>query len=209
MATDKTIHSLKELQLKMPAIIKQYGSNNDFTLIALANPIAALEKTGLTFTDAAKEEIEAHVRFGKDGAQRYSALKESIAATAGAPLDLKNTGLLADTILRLAGSGTALKSKSPNKKEPERPIADIDRARLLDALNTRPGNSGDQWQDRLAAFSSVHPLIPLLLEYRRLEGEHSAFAAPQDIPAIEKKLRSTPLTNVVFSLKRNSTDAPR
>ena len=52
----ETIQSLKELQLKMPAIIKQYGSDNNLTHIALANPIIALERAGLKFTDEAKKD---------------------------------------------------------------------------------------------------------------------------------------------------------
>jgi hypothetical protein len=192
----------------MPAIIKQYGSNNDFTRIALASPIAALEKTGLKFTDAAKEEIEAHVRFGKEGAKRFTELKENIFSAAGSRIDLKNNAQIAETILYLAGEKDTRKSASAKQAgEPLHYV--IDRAKLTTAINTPPKKTADGWQDSLAEFRAVNPLIPLLLEYRQMDAGNSAFADAKDIPAIEKKLKNTPLSNVVFSLKRNSSDNPK
>ncbi len=73
----ETIQSLKELQMRMPAIIDQYGSDNNFTKIALANPIIALERAGFHLTDSAKNEIEQYVRFGKEGLEKLHSLKEN------------------------------------------------------------------------------------------------------------------------------------
>jgi hypothetical protein len=203
------IQSLKDLQLKMPAIINQYGKDNNLTKLALANPIAALERAGLTFTNEAKEEIETHVRFGKEGAKYYDDLKEKINAAAGTSIDLKNRELVADTIVRLAKQNDTSKPQKQIKKDDYQANIVIDRQKLLTTLNSPPKKTNNQWQDALSEFSAVHPLIPLLIQFRQMDAENPAFASSKDIPAIEERLRKSPFTNVVFSLKRNNTDTPK
>ena len=203
------IHSLKELQLKMPAIIKQYGSDNNFTQIALANPILALEKTGLTFTDEAKAEIEAYVRFGKEDLARYVALKEKIDSIAGSKIDLANNDQVVDAVIRLVGQPDKIKPGTQTKKMPDPVVKIIDRDKLASALKSPPKKINDQWQDSLAEFKSDHPIVPLLMEFRQMESERTGFAQPKDMAGIEEKLRKSPFTNVVFSLKRNNTESPK
>ena len=112
----ETIKTLKELQLKMPAIIKQYGSDNNLTRLAMANPIIALERVGFTFTPDAKEEIESYVRFGKEGAKRIYDLREKINTTVGRKIDIKNSEQLAEAILGEAREKESAKHQPPAKK---------------------------------------------------------------------------------------------
>lgn len=191
---NETIQSLKELQLRMPAIIKQYGSNNDLTHIALANPIIALERTGLKFTDQAKEEIEMYVRFGKEGVKWYNSLKEKIDTLAGTKIDLRNNEQIAEVIFR--------KESAPTKKSSY--TAGHDKEKFMTALNSTPKKTEGRLHDDLAAFTNVHPLIPLLIEYRQIQAEHPPFTHPKDISRIEERLRKGPLMNVVFKLKRDN-----
>jgi len=199
----EVIHSLKELQLKMPAIIKQYGNDNNLTHIALANPIIALERTGLKFTDEAKEEIEKHVRFGKEGAKRYNDLREKINTSAGSKIDLKNHEQIANIIFGVDKQTKASTSPRETKKTLSQED-DIDRGALLIALSTHPKKINNQIHDTLTEFALLHPIIPLLIEYRQIEFERPEFTPPKDISKIEERLRQSPLKNVVFKLKRNN-----
>ena len=52
------ISSLREIQLQVPRILENYADDQELALIALANPLAALEKIGYTFSPSARQEIE-------------------------------------------------------------------------------------------------------------------------------------------------------
>ena len=82
------ISTLKELQLQVPRILEEYADNQELAFIALANPLAALEKIGYSFTPSAREEIEDRIRFGKEGAEKVRQLKETIFIAAGKKFDL-------------------------------------------------------------------------------------------------------------------------
>lgn len=200
----ETIHSLKELQLRMPAIIKEYGNDNSLTLIALANPIIALERTGLKFTDQAKEEIETHARFGKEGASRYNELRKEISKTAGRNIDLKNHEHLEDLVAHLSKPADAAGKHTQTKKTAYLANTPLEREKLLTALQSQPKKINGQWKDSLHAFASLHPLVPLLIEYRRMDVENPGFAHPKDISHIEDRLLKSPFKNVVFSLRRTN-----
>ena len=174
----------------------------------MANPIIALERAGFTFTSEAKEEIESYVRFGKEGAKRIYDLREKINATVGRKIDIKNPEQLADAILSDTGEKELAKQHSPVRKSGYAQKA-ADRAKLLEALKAKPKKVNNQWTDQLTEFASVHPLIPLLIEYRQMESERTGFTDPKDIQHIEQRIRKSPFTNVVFSLQRNRDESPK
>jgi len=192
----------------MPAIIKQYGNDNNLTRLAMANPIIALERTGLTFTPEAKDEIESYVRFGKEGAKRLYDLREKISAAVGGKIDIRNPEQLADAILSKTVETDSTKQQPSVKKSAYRQNS-VDRAKLLEALKARPKKVDNQWVDQLAEFASVHPVVPLLIEYRQMESERTGFTDPKDIQHVEERIRKSPFTSVVFSLQRNRDESPK
>jgi hypothetical protein len=197
------IQSLKDLQLRMPAIINEYGSNNYFTQLALANPLIALERAGFQFTPGAKDEIEHYVRFGRSGLDRLHFLKEAIYKQTGEAFDLDNTEQLTGILLRIADTGKAQPSNS-RQKLTYSSSTPFTRDKLADILMQPPLQHDNEWQDGLQVYAGIHPVMPLLMEYRKMQAEHPRFASPEKIGIIEEKLKTGPLKNVVFTLQRNT-----
>jgi hypothetical protein len=198
MRTD-AINSLKELQLQIPAIFEKYGRDNNFTQIALANPIAALEKIGFQFTERAKDEIETYARFGKEGAKRIAELRAEINDTAGTSVNLNDPNQIVE-IITSSGDRDVLKSSAKARKGSNAETSPVDKAALLKALENPPKKQGSHWQDDLTGFSSIHPVLPLILLYRKLDAENPKFADKKDVSVIHEKLKNGPLKNVVFTL---------
>jgi hypothetical protein len=104
--------SLKELQLALPRILEQHGANADLTRIALVNPIVALQRAGYTFSAAAQQEIEQHIRFGKEGAEKFRELSSSLHGLLGKNIPLDDADKVAAAIGALTG-----KDKQQAEKE--------------------------------------------------------------------------------------------
>jgi hypothetical protein len=206
----ETIQSLKELQVRMPAIIQQFGNDNKFTQIALANPIAALERAGFHFTENAKEEIENYVRFGRTGLDKLQVLRGDIFKYFGGQVNLNNTEALTDAILRVVPPS---EEKTPGKSKQDKTAytssARLQRNELIKILNTEPKPGDKEWHDALQTYSTLHPIFPLVIEYRKMQAENPAFARPEQLRVIEEKLQKLPLKNVVFTLQRNNPDEHR
>lgn len=204
----ETIQSLKDLQMRMPAIIQQYGSDNNFTQIALANPIVALERAGLQFTESAKDEIEHYVRFGREGLDKLHYLKEDIYKHLGGQIDLNNTEQVSDALMRILPQANNEQSfeYEQQTKAAYKPSPQLNRDSLKKMLRTEPKQVDNDWQDDLQPYSSSHAVLPLIIEYRKMQADNPRFAPPEQIPVIEEKLKKLPLKNVVFTLQRNNNN---
>ena len=95
--------SLKELQLALPRILEQHGTNDDLTRIALVNPIIALQRAGYTFSAAARQEIEEHIRFGKEDAVKFRELTGSLHSLLGKKIPLDDAAQVAAAMVSLTG----------------------------------------------------------------------------------------------------------
>jgi hypothetical protein len=60
------------------------------------------------------------------------------------------------------------------------------------------------WQDDLQPYSTLHPVIQLMIDYRKMQADNPPFAPAEQIPVIDEKLKQSPLKNVVFTLQRNN-----
>jgi hypothetical protein len=190
------IHSLHELQLKMPRILEQYGGDRELSLLALANPLEALRKIGFDFTEEAAEEIEAHVRFGKEGAAGYKSLKADIETLAGEKVSAAQPELLADLIIRLSSphSEAATDKKKAKSLRP--------RKEIIALVTQKPVRKGNDIADPLEEIKDLHPVIPKLIALRKLDFLHPGFADKKTIQSINE--RKLPLTQIKFKLNRHS-----
>lgn len=207
------ISSLKELQQQMPRILEQYGKDPSLTLLAFANPLLALEKIGYSFSPAAREEIEAHVRFGKAGAAKMETLKEQIFAAAGKPFDLRDVSALQQNlsaVLSRTAASPDVKAAKP-KAETARekipgpgklalPKEEVDA--ILHSVKQPVKIEGGKVTDPLEAFSSKHAVIAPLLEFRKLEATHARLAEKSVAEALVKQKDKLPLRNISFRMNR-------
>lgn len=207
------ISSLRELQQQMPRILEQHGKDPSLTLLALANPLLALEKIGYSFSPEARDEIEAHVRFGKEGAAKVEALKEQIFAATGKPFDLRDASALQQNL-----SAVLSKAAAPPDIKAGKPKADAVRAKatgadklalpkeevdaILHSVKQPVKVVGGKLTDPLEAFSSKHAVIAPLLEFRRLEVTHPRLAEKSVAEALVKQKDKLPLRNISFRMNR-------
>ncbi len=201
------ISSLKELQLQMPRILGQHGKDPSLTLLAFANPLLALEKVGYSFTPEAKEEITAHVRFGKTGAAAMQLLKEQIFAAAGKPFDLRDAAALQQNLSAILSRDDAKidKPKARAASGPGKlalPQAEIDL--ILGSVKKPVKVEGGKVNDPLEAYRSKHAVIAPLLEYRKLEATHPQLAEKSVAEAVVRQKDKFPLRNISFRMNRSN-----
>ncbi|MBO9153708.1 hypothetical protein ACFOTA_15925 [Chitinophaga sp. GCM10012297] len=204
------ISSLKELQQQMPRIIEQHGKDPSLTFLALANPLLALEKIGYSFTPEAKEEIAAHVRFGKTGAEQVKTLQQQIFTATGKPFDLRDAAALRQNLSALLSrpddeNAPKPKTKAAAASGPVKlalPQAEIDA--ILDSVKRPVKVEGGKVTDPLESFNGKHAVITPLLEYRRLEATHPQLAEKSVVEALVKKQDKFPLRNIRFRMNRSN-----
>ena len=202
------ISSLKELQQQMPRILEQHGKDPSLTLLAFANPLLALEKIGYSFTPDAKEEITAHVRFGKTGAATMQSLKEQIFAATGKPFDLRDAAALQQNLSAVL-SREDVNTDKPKARAaasgPQKlalPQAEIDV--ILASVKKPVKIEGGKVNDPLEAYRSKHAVIAPLLEYRKLEATHPQLAEKSVAEALVRQKDKFPLKNISFRMNRSN-----
>ena len=194
------IGSLRELQKKMPRVLKALNANEPLALAAAANPLFALEALGYTLTEKAKREIERHTRFGAEGAAELTRLETAIFELTYKPFDLTNPEALHDTLEPLLRAESDVRKKSKKRKETQI-------AHVLDVLKQphRPVQfeSRDE-PDPLEASSALHPVLPLLIAYRKLERSRFRFASREIFEQVLDNELSLPITKIRFKMQERS-----
>lgn len=207
------ISSLKELQQQVPRILEQHGKDPSLTVLAFANPLLALEKIGYSFSPAAREEIEAHVRFGKAGAAKVETLKEQIFAASGKPFDLRDAAALQQNlsaVLSKAASSPDVKAGKPKAETARAKATGPDKLALpkeevdaiLHSVKQPVKVTGGKVTDPLEAYISKHAVIAPLLEFRKLEATHPRLAEKSVAEALVKQKDKLPLRNISFRMNR-------
>ncbi|MEO6818698.1 MAG: hypothetical protein ABI204_03150 [Ginsengibacter sp.] len=194
-----TISSVHDLQMIMPRLLEKHGNDSELAFIALANPLAALEKLGYTITEDAKFDLENYARFGKKGFEKYKELQGKIFTLTGQNFNLKNDNETASVLEKLINKGT--KAGSAAKKT----ALSLDIRSLV--LST-PTSINNKWTDSLKTIIDAHPVIPVLIELRKLENSAPKFADASTLQLIQQKKEQTPLRNISFRLSRKNIDKP-
>jgi DNA polymerase I-like protein with 3'-5' exonuclease and polymerase domains len=195
------ISTLKELQLQVPRILEEYADNQELAFIALANPLAALEKIGYSFTPSAREEIEDRIRFGKEGAEKVKQLKETIFTAAGKKFDL-GSPVEVKTHLKI------ILSKQPVSKEKSKisdeGISQTNINAILKIIEEPVKKKDKDVLDPLASYRKDHPIIETLIEYRKMDASHVRLADSMTINQLLAKRENIPLKNIKFRLSRKN-----
>lgn len=193
-----TITSLKELQQKIPRIIQEHGQNQHLALIALTNPVYALEKAGFSFTGEAREEIEMHIRFGKENAARVKEIRSNIFEAAGRKFNLDSVAELKKNIAPLLSClETATGQKDQKEYNP-----DIRSSLILKALEESVRVEKGVVLDPLTPYRNVHPIIGKLIEYRQFNALYPALANADTAEKMSRQSDKLPLRNIRFRMSR-------
>ncbi len=193
---NKQINSLRSLQRTMPRILKEVNADPALALAAAANPFLALEHLGYDIAPEARREIELRARFGPEKTDDFIALETALFEVIGSEFDLTDSEAVQATVYKLLQP--AQKSRSKEQKVRQQRVQ-----QALDALRVSPlqGRIGKTAVDPLTEFADLHPILPLLADYRRLERRHPRFASREQFASILSGERKTAITGLKFRLQ--------
>jgi hypothetical protein len=138
-------------------------------LAAASNPLLALEELGYDISPEARDEIESRLRFPAPALARRSELVAAIGRAAGREFRLDDPAEVERVLAELVGT-RASKTRSRGRTTPS------SGARPADAAGDRDTASADP----LEAMRDAHPVVPPLIEYRRLE-QRARRLAPREL----------------------------
>ena len=194
------INSLPELQRLMPRLLKDAADQTSLLLAAAANPLLAIARLGYEVSPEAARAIEYRARFGEAGGAAFEQLQAELFQAAAQTFDPADGRALRRVLTEL------LPAAETQKGQERREVGWKQRAALLDAAENRPvGVPGQQpMRDPLADFAEMHPIIPLLVEWRRLNLQSPRFASAEVFDRILAGELDLPIIEVTFTLQERS-----
>lgn len=197
------INSLPELQRLMPRLLKDAADQTSLLLAAAANPLLAIARLGYEVAPEAAHAIEYRARFGEAGGAAFEKLQAELFQTAGQTFDPADGRALRQVLTKLL---PAAEAQSAQKRPAGPALSRKRRADLLDAAESRPvGVPGQRpVHDPLADFAELHPIIPLLVEWRRMNLQSPRFASEEVFDRILAGELDLPISEVTFTLQERS-----
>jgi hypothetical protein len=200
-AKGQTIGSFEELQHLAPFLIEVANSDNKIALLALANPIIAIEDLGYEFTEEFRSEFERFLRFPVETVKQLEALKEQIHTIAGRSFDIDSPVELEHMLfvdLRLPRTNRTLQMEIHPSRLPTI-IPDLPTA-LPPQMSWLP-----KLKDPLEELQDAHPIMKPLLTYRQLQASRLRLATPEVYEKIKSGKVKLPLTRVKFHMPKEQT----
>ena len=197
----KKIVSLNQLQVLMPRLLVEHAKDGKLMKAALSNPILALETLGYTIVPKVKREIEQRSRFNAAQQKRRMEIEEKVNKLSPKKLDLSSSA----SITRVLKNIFTEKTIDVGKKTMQTS------AFIAAASKPLPPQMFQKkaMEDPLSTYKSAHPIIPLLLEYRKLEAVAPKFASKKTFTSIlndndnETKFGIS-ISNVNFKIQERS-----
>jgi DNA polymerase I-like protein with 3'-5' exonuclease and polymerase domains len=210
----------EQLRMQVQSILERINADSALAIAAAANPILALEELGFDIHPAALDDVEARFRFRPRTAVRVKQLRDEIYRHAGRRFDLNSANELATVLfdrlsITLPGYKTAntqlpvstrgrrgkLSTDNPShdedsEGEKDQPRPDIDLRPLVRIPGSTEGPT-----DPLAVLAGAHPIIELLIEYRRLDASVPRLAPRLLYDDLRSGKRRVPIIRLVARLK--------
>ena len=190
----QTINSIEALQKVVPLIVKAVNDDQAFGLRAAANPLLAAEELGYQIAPEIRQTVERRVRFSQEDASRLGELEAQVYKLAGVHFDIDSSQEL-DRIL-------FEKLKLPRPTSPPQTAPDAYR-KLASVPPATVGTT--QNADPLEELRDAHPIIPPLLEYRRIDRSAPRLAPRELYERIRSGEVKMPITRIQARLKRSRT----
>ncbi len=191
----QTIDSIEALQKVVPLIVKAVNDDQAFGLRAAANPLLAAEELGYQIAPEIRQTVERRVRFSQEDAARLGELEAQVYKLAGVQFDIDSSQEL-DRILF-----EKLKLPRPN-------LAAADTRPIRTAswrLPRRPRWGPPRPPIPLEELRDAHPIMPPLLEYRRIDRSAPRLAPRELYERIRSGEVKMPITRIQARLKRSRT----
>jgi DNA polymerase family A len=179
-----TISSWKEAQTIAPTVLERLNADPSLLMAAASNPLLALQELGYEMSPSFREEFVDLIRFGTRGAIRLRQLRKEIFSQAGKVFDLDSPSELE----RLLFEHLNL-PRPPSTAE-------------IKALSAPDFSYTQQHKkDPLATLREQHPLVDLLLEYRRLNARAPGLAPREFYDEIRAGKHQIPVVSLRVRFK--------
>ncbi|MEM7513526.1 MAG: hypothetical protein AAF388_21540 [Bacteroidota bacterium] len=200
MSKNNQINSLKELEAVLPKVLKTINTDENLSLAAAYNPILAMEKVGLAFSEGAKSEIELNIRFGKQKAKEVSRMEKEIIQLAGEPLNLEDAQSVSKFISKQLRSVKLSKiPKSVNAKNKQ----DLTR-KVLRFVQNKAESSGKSREfdpSILKFLDEKESVISKIIRYQILQLRFPRFGTQEGFDKLLYGEVSVPISGIKFSLR--------
>lgn len=190
----QTIDSIEALQKVVPLIVKAVNDDQAFGLRAAANPLLAAEELGYQIAPEIRQTAERRVRFSQEDATRLGELAAQVYKLASVQFDIDSPQELNRILFE------KLKLKRPTS--PQQTAPDSYR-KLASAPPATVGTT--QTADPLEELRDAHPIMPPLLEYRRIDRSAPRLAPRELYERIRSGEVKMPVTRIQARLKRSRT----
>ncbi len=190
----QTIDSIEAFQKVVPLIVKAVNDDQAFGLRAAANPLLAAEELGYQIVPEIRQTAERRVRFSQEDAARLGELEAQVYKLAGVQFGIDSPQELDRVLFE--------KLKLPRPTSPQQASSDSYH-KLASAPPATAGTT--QAADPLEALRDAHPIMPPLLEYRRIDRSAPRLAPRELYERIRSGEVKMPITRIQARLKRSRT----
>lgn len=180
------IRSWEQLQRSAGRILEVLNGDQDLARAAAANPELALAEAGFPLDPEARTAIVDRLRLGGDGATELATLRDEIARLAGRPVDPGDSADVRRLLTDLAEEAGERSARSDVDLEPPR---------------YRPGGPTP---DGLEAFGGLHPVVDVMVRYRRLNASAPEFAPEAVFRAVRHGEKEAPIGRATGVLQKRS-----
>jgi DNA polymerase family A len=190
----QTIDSIEAMQKVVPVIVKAVNDDQAFGLRAAANPLLAAEELGYQIVPEIRQTVERRVRFSQEDAARLGELETQVYKLAGVQFGIDSPQELDRVLFE------KLKLTRPTSSQQASPDS---YHKLASAPPTTAGLT--QAADPLEELRNAHPIMPPLLEYRRIDRTAPRLAPRELYERIRSGEVKMPVTRIQARLKRSRT----
>lgn len=158
------LQSFKDFHKIVPLIIRKVNRDENLALLAMVNPIIAIEEMGFKLSPKVREEVELRIRFSVEEINELKNLEKEIQQIAGKKIDLHSNESIEKLVFK------DLKIKKPESLKslvlPDPILKEVDFT-----TNTRLS-----FKDPLDQIRSKHPILKSLKRFRSLLMSKPGFA---------------------------------
>jgi hypothetical protein len=180
----KRIQTFKEFHRLVPEILRRMNEDQELALRAAANPLLAFREMGLLLTEEVEKEVEKILRFTPQERKRMEELEKELLKHTDKPLDFRSdqevgSFLMKDLKLKKAKVARAVE------------ISDV-----LETARTILSRKKVTWSDPFQEHKDAHPIMPALLEYRKIYHGKPGFASKAYYNELKSGKRKLPITGI-------------
>jgi len=180
----KRIQSFKEFHRLVPEILLRMNEDQELALRATANPLLAFREMGLRLTDEVEKEVEKILRFTPRERKQLEDLEKELHKHTEKPVDFRSNEEVGSFLL---------KDLKLRKAKDFRSVESYD---VLETARTLLSRKKKAWSDPLQELKDAHPVMPALLEYRRIYHGKPGFASKAYYNELKSGKRKLPITGI-------------